>query len=282
MKPKFVIGIGSQRAGSTLLHKILQECTEIFMHPVKELHYYDTLFNVRDASVLNKFSARQVENIIENENFTKRQICNLRTNKILATTSIEKINYIDLYRPCILGKKYLGEITPEYMILPEEGIQKMRDDLGENTKIILIARDPVERFISSFKLLKLYENREYDMKNFQKDLEETMISMPSWIKQQNELNDYETALNKYKKYFKNVLFMRYEQIITDKDTFYKELKMFLDIEINKKKFDKILASKVNAIGETGNISDNIKEQLKVKYKNELDFLKNYKETINHA
>lgn len=38
MNNKFVIGIGSQRAGSTLLHKILDECTNIFIHPVKELH----------------------------------------------------------------------------------------------------------------------------------------------------------------------------------------------------------------------------------------------------
>ena len=58
---RFVIGIGSQRAGSTLLHRILEQCTDIFMHPVKELHYYDTLFEVRGARALRVFSKRQLD-----------------------------------------------------------------------------------------------------------------------------------------------------------------------------------------------------------------------------
>ena len=62
---KFVIGIGSQRAGSTLLYTILEQCTPIYMHPVKELHYFDTLFNVRNPSVLHKFSVHQLHRDID-------------------------------------------------------------------------------------------------------------------------------------------------------------------------------------------------------------------------
>ena len=58
-KNNFVIGIGSQRAGSTLLHKILDSCTDIFMHPIKELHYYDTLFDVRKDEFLKKFISNE-------------------------------------------------------------------------------------------------------------------------------------------------------------------------------------------------------------------------------
>ncbi len=53
---KFVIGIGSQRAGTTLLHTILSECTPVFMHPLKELHYFDTLFDTRDIQLLRGVS----------------------------------------------------------------------------------------------------------------------------------------------------------------------------------------------------------------------------------
>ena len=62
---KFVIGIGSQRAGSTLLYTILEQCTPIYMNPVKELHYFDTLFGVRHPNVLQKFSTNQLNQDIE-------------------------------------------------------------------------------------------------------------------------------------------------------------------------------------------------------------------------
>ena len=44
---RFVLGIGSQRAGSTLLHHCLDVASDVFMHPLKELHYFDTLHGVR-------------------------------------------------------------------------------------------------------------------------------------------------------------------------------------------------------------------------------------------
>lgn len=278
----FVIGVGSQRAGSTLLHKILAECTPIFMHPVKELHYYDTLFNVRKASVLKEFSEKQVGHLSDriikspsHEYIDKRFKCNLRANKILAKTSIEEVDYLDLYRPCVASSEFLGEITPEYMILPEEGVKKMRSDLGEDTKIILIGRNPVDRFISAFKLLKMYNNNEYDIKNFQKDLEDTMIYMPSWMEQQDALNDYEAALKKYKKFFRNVLFFTYEQLVEEPERIRVQLEIFLDLAIDFKCYHKIFEKKVNVIGETGSISRALHSQLAERYSASTSYLENF-------
>jgi len=283
MNKQFIIGIGSQRAGSTLLHKILDECSPVFMHPVKELHYYDTLFNVRHASVLKKFSNRQIDHILDriikspkHDFIDKRFKCNLRTNMILASRMVEDIEYIDLYRPCVSESEYLGEITPEYMILPEEGIKKMRDDLGADTKIILIARDPVERFISAFKLLKMYTNNSYDMVNFQKDLEDTMDNMPGWIKQQDELNDYALALEKYKKHFNHVLFITFEQLIAEPELVRLLLENFLEVSVNKENYHKIFGKKVNAIGETGKVSKEILTKLNERYKSSIEYINRMK------
>ena len=57
---RFIIGIGSQRAASTLLHTLLSDSSDAFMHPVKELHYFDTLFGVRPQEALTEFSTRQL------------------------------------------------------------------------------------------------------------------------------------------------------------------------------------------------------------------------------
>ena len=90
---RFVIGIGSQRAGSTLLHNLLDESTSIFMHPLKELHYFDSLFHVRAREALVAFSRRQLDRqldeIIAATQYgfiDKSYKCLLRTNRILAST----------------------------------------------------------------------------------------------------------------------------------------------------------------------------------------------------
>lgn len=86
---RFVIGIGSQRAGSTLLHNLLDESTSIFMHPLKELHYFDSLFHVRAPQALVAFSRRQLDRqldeIIAATQYgfiDKSYKCLLRTNRI--------------------------------------------------------------------------------------------------------------------------------------------------------------------------------------------------------
>lgn len=271
---KFIIGIGSQRAGSTLLHRILSECTPIFMHPLKELHYYDTLFNVRNRNVLKSHTANQLKNFNKDpEKLGKRDQCFLRANRMLHDREVESIDYIDLYRPCVMGHEYLGEITPEYMILPEEGTARLREDVGGDAKIILLARNPVQRFISSVKLLKIHHRSDYDMQQFAKDIREVFETMPTWIEQQYELNDYETALERYRRYFDDVLFLCYDQFIDDPGALRLELEEFLGMPVNKEKFEKIVGKRVNALAETGNVPEDIVKMLGEKYKENLHFLR---------
>lgn len=55
---KMILGIGSQSAGTLLLYNILDQCTDIAMHPMTELHYFDTLYGARDKSLLQEFSQK--------------------------------------------------------------------------------------------------------------------------------------------------------------------------------------------------------------------------------
>lgn len=260
---KFVIGIGSQRAGSTLLSRILEECTPIFTHPVKELHYYDTLYGVRKEGVLINYSVGQLERM-QSEGFepkTKREECLLRTTQLLATKPVEDIEYIDLFRPCIMDKEYLCEITPEYMILPEEGVRKMAEDIGSDAKIILMIRRPVDRFISSVKLLKSYGTNEYDPESFEADFIETLETMPTWIEQQLELSDYKRSIDLYKKCFDQVLVLQYEKLLSEPMNIKQDLESFLGLLIDDKKYLEVTAQKVNNLGATAKLSDKTMERL---------------------
>lgn len=282
----FVIGIGSQRAGSTLLHKIVNECTAVFMHPVKELHYYDTLFDVRHEAVLKKFSKRQLtieEGSEEGSIVTQRKLvygkkryeCYIRANKLLAKKPVSQIEYLDLYRPCILANELLGEITPEYMILPDEGVKKMRDDLGAETKIILLARNPVERLISAVKLLKVYNNDKADLSYFSKDFNEILSLNGEWLQVQHKLNNYQSALNKFKKYFSNILFLSYDQIFLQPEYTAKSLQVFLGVEVDFNKYKKIIKNKVNSITGAGEILLDDRKYLETLYISEIKYLESF-------
>lgn len=270
---KFVIGIGSQRAGSTLLYTILDQCSSVYMNPIKELHYFDTLFGVRHPHVLQRFSTNQlnkdIEHIVKAKDlaFINRRFKNaLRTNFLLSTKKVQAINYIDLYRPCVHSNKLLGEVTPEYMILPPNGIQDMAETLGEDTRIILIARNPAKRFISAFKLLK-HGNSNMSDKAFEEELL-NILENPGhevWLKVQDSFNDYETAFNHYQKEFKHVLMLSYDELFGAPEATASILSVFLELEISIPKYKKVIETKVNMIEETTEISEQTYALLQDRY-----------------
>ncbi len=280
--PKFVIGIGSQRAGTTLLHRILDQCTTIFMHPLKELHYFDTMYSVRQEAVLRKYSQQQLAK--ENQTslkplifqcISKRYRCFFRTLNLLSTHSVSSLNYPNLYYPYTDAKRPLGEITPEYMILPETGIQNMAEVIGSDAKIILIARNPTKRFISSVKLLKANNRETVPREIFEQALLKTMETMPGWMIVQDRLNDYESALSSYHKHFDNVLFLSYDSITQDIDETHSVLENFLDQRVNKKRYQSLLGMRVNAIAETAPVSDQVVQSLNDRNKESIRFLEEY-------
>jgi hypothetical protein len=275
---KFIIGIGSQRAGSTLLYKILEECSPIYMNPVKELHYFDTLFNVRSPGVLHKFSVNQldrdIDRIFKANDFAfldKRYKNSLRTNFLLSTKKVQHLNYIDLFRPCVHDHKLLGEITPEYMILPQKGIQKMRETIGEDAKILLLARNPVKRFISAFKLL-MHGIPDSDKSLF----EEKMLSMLNnggeWLRVQDAFNDYETALINYQQEFDQVLMISFDELFSDVEKTAEKLSEFLEINLSVDAYKSIVATKINSLDETKTLSKDTISLLEVRYAEKQTYL----------
>jgi|GEM_PF-866335 len=270
---KFVIGIGSQRAGSTLLYTILDQCSPIYMNPVKELHYFDTLFGVRNPGVLHRFSTNQlnrdIDRIVKAKElaFLNRRYKNsLRTNFILSTKKVQNIEYIDLFRPCVHSNKFLGEITPEYMILPKEGIQKMRETIGDDAKILLLARNPVKRFVSAFKLL-MHGRPDVDKSLFEEEMLNVLKNpgCEEWLKVQDSLNDYELALSNYQREFKHVLMLSYDELFGSVEETAEELSDFLELQLSLPNYKKIVGTKINALDETRDLSEETLSLLQARY-----------------
>ncbi|MGO2110707.1 MAG: sulfotransferase [Pseudoclavibacter sp.] len=259
--PRFVIGIGSQRAGSTLLHRILDDCTPVMMHPVKELHYFDTKFRIRDPRVLKEFSSRQLDRELDDfvtgtkpTQFGAKKSAYLRANWMLASRDIDDVEYADLFRP-FQPDAVLGEITPEYMLLRESQIEYMAEVVGAEAKIILIRRDPVDRFVSAFKLLKMYGGGTIDSERFSDELVATLSSMPTWVDQQIQLNNYPEAEAQFRRHFGSVLVLDYRAMSADPGGLARDLEAFLELPVNADAVREKLAVRVNAIGETGEVTD---------------------------
>lgn len=282
VKNRFILGIGSQRAGSTLLHHLLSNASEIFMHPVKELHFFDTLYGYRQKKALKEFSMRQVCNDIDlilstdNYDYIGLRFKNrLRANKILATHEIEDIDYFDLFRPYLSKKFLLGEVTPEYMLLSEEDIIRMQSVIGEEAGIILICRDPVDRLWSALKLMNVYNNLNMSHVEANNWLKSQILNETQWIKYQDLYNDYERAIQAYSKHFKSFIAISYEGLINEPLIAASLISEKLNIKIDNDKFASLASQKINTLSNEFIVDPEVSQLVEARYYNQSVFINNY-------
>ena len=153
MFPDFLC-IGAQRAGTTWLHKNLAKHPEVWMPPIKEIHYFDEKEKYNSLTVfkqLSYFYRRQQKRwreVIKNQGGKQ----NLNLLDINFERFLWKTNYLlnirnDQWYESLFqmgtGKK-IGEITPEYSILNEESVCHIHQ-LMPNAKIIFMIRNPTQR-----------------------------------------------------------------------------------------------------------------------------------------
>jgi hypothetical protein len=120
--------------------------------------------------------------------------------------------------------------------------------------------------------LKSYGDRDFDKDRLEEEIIEVFKTMPGWVSHQERLNDYETALNLYRKYFDRVLFLSYEKMISDPSTPHSQLGDFLEMKVDRNRFEDIVGKKVNSIAETGSISDTTREMLSKRFEKHLAYL----------
>ncbi|MDO9106254.1 MAG: sulfotransferase [Methylovulum sp.] len=280
MKHRFVIGIGSQRAGSTLLHRLLETSTDAFMHPIKELHYFDTLYGFRAQAALKRFAlkqlARQISRIVQakNADFVLKQKyqCHLRTNKILATLPIDKVDYLDLFRPCIAGAKLLGEVTPEYMLLDEPSIEKMKQVIGDDAAVILICRNPVKRFLSAVKLMNVYNKLALNDVTAEAWIQKMLAEQSGWLAAQDGYNNYADTIARYSKHFRHFAAISYDEMVSNPEKTAEQLADVLAIRINPQIFKKESGKVINDLGSDFTISPQTVQQLGERYQTNQVFL----------
>jgi hypothetical protein len=199
-KPNLFI-VGAAKSGTTSLHNYLNQHPNIFMCNPKEPHF-----------LINK---------------------EIGVDRIPVGIT-EKSEYEDLF---FEGgdKKYRGESSVMYLMYPEIVIPKIKKNYLENTKIIIMLRNPVERAYSGFHHVKRYNIKE----NIQDFTEAWKLSEERYFNQKDmtpasryqELGLYYNQVQSYLNEFKdNLHIIIYDNYKSDFKSEMNKVFDFLEVE----------------------------------------------------
>ena len=136
--------IGAHKAGTTWLYQQLDSHPDIWMPPVKELHYFDQLSRVQRAAPPRCRDERDLRFLESIKNLSAEPYMNLD-------------HYARLFEP--KASLLSGDISPNYSTLSDEVIRRVVGYFP-NLKVIFLARDPVERVWSHLSMEVYYRQIE--------------------------------------------------------------------------------------------------------------------------
>lgn len=138
--------IGAQKAGTTWLARMLARHDDVFVTPVKEIHYFDHV-----AGLTQHLSARKRRSRFRKyhqrmwtqwhrwrEHWAQRS-----WYRAYMRPELNDSWYASLFADRC-GKSVAGEATPEYALIGRDGLHHMRQ-LAPDARIIYIMRHPVAR-----------------------------------------------------------------------------------------------------------------------------------------
>lgn len=160
------LGIGAQKAATSWLYENLRRHPDVWLPPIKELHYFDRSPHYPSPSFLSSSSV--IHRLLGRENFNRRFRKNLKAdlrerfrNRDWATIpwllhyylgTFNDNGYLSLFKQ---GEgKHKGEITPSYSILDLQDVRHIHDILPD-LKVIFILRNPLERAWSHIRFVSM-------------------------------------------------------------------------------------------------------------------------------
>ena len=233
----FFVCIGAQKAGTTWLARTLSLHPDLFLTPIKEIHYFDHVHNnTDDLSDRYRYSRRRK---YRQKLFT--QLHRFRPlhrqwswYRAYMRTPIDDHWYTGLFLDR-MGKRFAGEVTPHYAIIGQQGFEHLRR-LAPQVRVLFILRNPVMRAWSQL----LHYCRATD-RNV------TDLSMPELIALTEEapnfkaLGDYVTTIAELKQTFPadQILFLFYEDIHSDRANALRQVCAFIGIPFDAGNFPAI-------------------------------------------
>ena len=233
----FCIGLGAQRAGTTWLATYFAQHPSIFMSPIKELHYFDTLWR---PDLMGRRSLAYLEELqelvagldideVRDQGPRWRHAHQLARRLDMVGGGHEA--YLEYFSSQIGEEAVAAEITPSYSVLDAAQLREIRS-LHGRVKGIYIMRNPIDRVWS----LLRHRERKGGFK-LERDFDAT-ISSPGVM----ERSDYARTLVALDASFppEDVFIAFYEQLFSEE--LIRALCAFLDIPYHPAPFQTRVAS----------------------------------------
>lgn len=131
--PDFLV-VGAHRAGTTWLHHVLRRHPDVWLPPIKELHYFDRPKVQRTWYEKKRWRSALVSGATTMDPWFLNYLFGKRSDRW----------YAGLFRRAQARGRLAGEITPAYATVDRDALQRMHQ-LNPGLRLIFIMRDPVAR-----------------------------------------------------------------------------------------------------------------------------------------
>ncbi len=155
-RPDFIV-IGAQKAGTSWLDQVLRDYPDIWLPPVKELHYFDHCQSDFPATAWARLRTQVAGGRHWRRELANRIKAGLRypnvANSLWAWRYFFARRDDRWYRALFdqAGARTSGEITPEYSLLDEAAVADLATRFAA-TKAFLLIREPIARTWSHVKM----------------------------------------------------------------------------------------------------------------------------------
>jgi len=136
--------IGAQKAGTTWLHRNLVCHPDVWLPPIKEIHYFDGRRSPVVVGHLRQYLQRvergEIRRVPERFEFARR---------LMRDEPKDDRWYLSLFE--FAHGRLCGDMTPAYGLLDRKAVARIHD-LLPSCRILFVMRDPVERAWSQAKM----------------------------------------------------------------------------------------------------------------------------------
>jgi len=150
--------IGAQKGGTTWLNEQLLQHSEVYLPPIKEVHYFNYLYSLQDRNWIPNHYQRparirikqQIEKIEEIGWDDIAYYAELM--KGFEDGIIDDTWYRRVYSLCHDDSLLRGDITPAYLTLTNNGLQFVHA-YNSKMRLIVMLREPVQRALSAARMM---------------------------------------------------------------------------------------------------------------------------------
>ncbi|MEM9198871.1 MAG: sulfotransferase [Pseudomonadota bacterium] len=151
----FLLGVGAQKAGTTWLHRYLDDHPQCWMSPIKEMHFFDELYLPKlCAPLAGRHYARlsdMVSRLARGDAGPRGELAIMHDLLDRAAMKGDAQAYLSFFADRAGTARVFGEITPSYSMLNGAQFAEIAA-LHPDIRPVFLMRDPVERFWSSLRM----------------------------------------------------------------------------------------------------------------------------------